>query len=412
MPVGKNHVIVIGGGASGMMAAVTAARMGAQVTILERNPRIGKKILATGNGRCNYTNINADISCYGSHNPSFAHSALASFGVQATLDFFEQLGIVPKIEDLGKVFPMSEQASSVLDVLMYELKDAGVNIICDSYVKSIVKKKETFILKLDNNAEYRGDRVILAAGGKAMPSSGSDGNAYSIAEKLGHSVTPVFPVLVQLKLEGGFFKQIEGVKFVGTAEILHNNKIIAQDRGDILFGNYGVSGPPILQISRKAGELLQDNKKVTLKISILDKMSKEELSILLNKRFENSRRKTLEFSLVGLINKRLIPVLLKEAGFTDLKRPAESLSSREREMIAGILQNWHFTVSGTKGWTSAQATAGGIKTDEINPDSMESTILKGLFFAGEIIDIDGLCGGFNLQWAWSSGFLAGKNAAL
>ena len=411
MPAKQKHVIVIGGGASGMMAAITAARIGAKVTILERNPRIGKKILATGNGRCNYSNITADISCYHGQNPRFAHSALANFDVQATLDFFEELGITPKIEERGKVFPMSEQASSVLDVLRYELEQTGVKVICEAYVRKIVKKDNTFLVTLDNSTEYRGDSVILAAGGKAMPASGSDGNAYELAENLGHSLTPIFPALVQLKLEGGFFKQIDGVKFVGTAEILHNNKIVARDSGDILFANYGVSGPPILQISRKAGELLQKGREAVLKLIIFDKLTKEELTKLLRKRFALSPQKPLDFSLVGLINKRLIPVLLKEAGFTDLKRPAVSLSSKEQDKICNILQDWRFPIRGTKSWPSAQVTAGGISTDEINPHTMESKIVQGLFFAGEIIDIDGLCGGFNLQWAWSSGYLAGKNAA-
>lgn len=412
MTAPKKHIIIIGGGASGMMAAITAARQGAKVTILERNPRIGKKILATGNGRCNFTNVKANITCYQGQNPHFAYSSLADFNVQETLGFFEKLGIVPKIEDLGKVFPMSDQASSVLDVLMYELKETGVNIVCDSFVRNISKKNTTFKVELENDSEFTADRVILAAGGRAMPSSGSDGNAYELAEKLSHTITAIFPALVQLKLEGSFFKQIEGVKFVGTAEILHNNKTIAQDNGDILFANYGVSGPPILQISRKAGELLQKNNEVILKLTVLDKQTKEELSELLTTRFNNSPQKTLEFSLVGLVNKRLIPVLLKEAGFKDLKCPVSSITPYEREKILTILQDWRFVVRGTKSWPSAQVTAGGISTNEINPHTMESKIVKGLFFAGEIIDIDGLCGGFNLQWAWSSGYVAGKNASL
>ncbi|KUO52738.1 MAG: flavoprotein [Desulfitibacter sp. BRH_c19] len=411
MTLGKKHVIVIGGGASGMVAAIVAARNEAKVTILERNPRIGKKILATGNGRCNFTNVNADITCYQGNNPRFAYSTLTGFTVQETLEFFEKLGIAPKVEDLGKVFPTSDQASSVLDVLMYELNKTGVNIVCDAYVESIRKEANTFKVKFAEGGELIGDSVILAAGGKAMPSTGSDGSGYGLAEKLGHTITAIFPALVQLKLEGSFFKQIAGVKFVGTAEILQNNKTVAQDKGDILFANYGVSGPPILQISRKAGELLQKGKEVVLKLTILDKMAKEELRELIIKRFNNDSQKTLGFSLVGLINKRLIPVLLKEAGLTDLKRPVASVSSKEREKIITILQDWRFNVSGTKSWPSAQVTAGGIVTNEINPTTMESKIVKGLFLAGEIIDIDGLCGGFNLQWAWSSGYIAGKSAS-
>ncbi|MGE5607329.1 MAG: NAD(P)/FAD-dependent oxidoreductase, partial [Bacteroidota bacterium] len=271
-PVNK-QVIIIGGGASGMMAAISARRQGAEITILERNPRIGKKILATGNGRCNFTNINADITCYQGSNPQFAAGALSQFGVKDTLAFFEKIGITPKIEDFGKVFPMSDQASSILDVLMYELKETGVNIVCNAFVKSIIKKNAGFAIETEEGSTFHGDSVIIAAGGRAMPSSGSDGNGFQLAKMLGHTITDIFPGLVQLKLEGGFFKQIQGVKFVGTAAILRNDKPVAQDRGDILFGDYGVSGPPIFQISRKVGELLREEQEPILKLTIMDMFS-------------------------------------------------------------------------------------------------------------------------------------------
>jgi len=248
----KKQVIVVGGGAAGIMAAITARRLGAEVTILERNPRIGKKILATGNGRCNFTNINTDITYYHGKNPKFAYSALTSFTAEDTINFFNKLGIQHKVENLGKVFPMSDQASSIIDVLLYELNELGVNIVCDAYVENIIKKNDKFKVILKSGEVYSGDRVILTTGGKAMPSSGSDGNGYDLALKLGHTVTEIFPALVQLMLEGSFFNRIDGVKFVGTAEIIHNNKSVVKDRGDILFASYGVSGPPIFQISRKA----------------------------------------------------------------------------------------------------------------------------------------------------------------
>ena len=406
-----NRVLVVGGGASGMLAAIAAKRQGAAVTILERNPRIGKKILATGNGRCNFTNINADVKCFHGGNPKFAYSALANFGIRDTIDFFTKLGIAHKVEDFGKVFPMSDQASSVLDVLRYELDEIGVNIRCNAYVKKISKKQGVFNIQLEDGSTIQGDRVIIATGGKAMPSSGSDGNGYELVTRLGHTVVDVFPGLVQLKLAGAFFKQIQGVKFVGTAEILHNNQSLAADRGDILFANYGISGPPILQISRKAGELLQRNEEVQLKVTVIDTMTREQLDNLLIERFNSRPGKSVEFSLVGLVNKRLIPVLLKEAAIGDIKKPVTSLSPKERARIVDILTDWWFAVQGTKGWSSAQVTAGGVATSEINQRTMESKLVAGLFLAGEIIDIDGLCGGFNLQWAWSSGFVAGESAA-
>jgi len=213
-------------------------------------------------------------------------------------------------------------------------------------------------------------------------------------------------------LEGPFFKAVSGVKFVGTAGIVHNNKLAAMDRGDILFANYGVSGPPILQISRKAGELLNEGEEVFLKITVLDTFTADELKLLIKKRFRNGSRKPADFAMVGLINKRLIPVVLKEAGVNDLKRPAASLSDGELERIARVLTDWRFRIRGTKGWQSAQVTAGGVSTDEIDPGTMESRLVKGIYFAGEIMDIDGQFGGFNLQWAWSSGFVAGQSAAI
>lgn len=408
----NKSIIVIGGGASGMVAAISAARLGAEVTILERNPRIGKKILATGNGRCNFTNINNDISYYHGTNPKFAFGALSKFTVYDTIQFFDDLGIEHKVEEQGKVFPMSDQASSILDVLMYELNELGVNIICDALVKSVLKVNDIFEVETENGAVYHADRVIIAAGGRAMPSSGSDGRGYELAIMTGHTIVDTYPSLVQLMLEGEYFKRIDGVKILGTAEVLHNNKSIAKDSGDILFTNYGVSGPPILQLSRIAGELLNKGKEAYIKIIIMDKMSRDELLAIINKRFQAGINKPLDFSFVGLINKRLIPVVLAEAGITDIKRSVAEVSYKQRDKIIDILTDWRFKIRGTKSWQSAQATAGGVDTSQIDSHTMESKIMKGLYFAGEIIDIDGLCGGYNLQWAWSSGYVAGQSAAL
>lgn len=412
MTNGRKRVIVVGGGAAGMVAAIAAARQGAAVTILERNPRVGKKLLTTGNGRCNFTNIHANSQCYQGNNPEFVRIPFRNFSVQHTISYFEELGIAHKVEEAGKVFPMSDQASSVLDVLRYEMDQVGVTVVCDAYVVEIRRQNNIFTLSMEDGSVWQADSIVLAAGGRAMPASGSDGNGFVLAQKLGHTIIDVFPGLVQLKLEASFFKQIDGVKFVGTAELFHKGTCIAKDRGDILFGNYGVSGPPILQVSRSAAQLLHENKEAILKIIMLDTVSREELKARLTTRWEQRPGKTAEFSLVGLINKRLIPVVLKEAGIGDSKRPVAALSAKERERIIDILTDWQFKITGTKGWPSAQVTAGGIATKEINPNTMESKLVKGLFLAGEIIDIDGQCGGFNLQWAWSSGYIAGLNAAL
>lgn len=406
------NVVVIGGGASGMVAAIAARRLGADVVILEKNPRVGKKLLATGNGRCNLTNINTNSTCYHGADKEFVEGILSQFDVKQTIRFFEKLGIAHKVEDKGKVFPMSDQASSVLDVLRYELDRTDVKVICEARVIAIKKKKRQFVLELADGSIIKGDRVVLAAGGKAMPVTGSDGDGFRLAQKLGHTINTVFPALVPLKLEGKFFKSISGVKIVGTVEILDSGKVVARDSGDILFTNYGISGPPILQISRKAEEIIQSGRDPVLRVVVIDSMSKESLEGLLAKRFHNGAEKTVEFSLVGLINKRLIPVLLKEAGIRNLRVPVESLSTEEKKNILNILTDWRFRITGNTSWPNAQVTAGGVDTREIDRYTLESKVVKGIYFAGEIIDIDGACGGYNLQWAWSSGYIAGQNAAL
>jgi predicted Rossmann fold flavoprotein len=410
------QVIIVGGGASGMVAAIAARRAGAEVTLLERNPRIGKKLLVTGNGRCNFTNLHADVRHYHGTNPKFVYSALSQFGVAETIAFFRQLGIDHKVEDCGKVFPMSDQASSVLDVLRYELDDLGAAVRCDAQVREIRRGIGVFCLQLDDGSTVSGDRVILAAGGKAMPATGSDGSGFELARQLGHTIVDPFPALVQLKLEGGFFKQVEGLKFAGTAEILREQdgggfRMIARDRGEILFTSYGVSGPPILQISRKAGELLQAGERPWLRLVVFDAMTLEEADRVLSERFQNMPRKTLEISLVGLISKRLIPVLLREAGVADPRCRVANLPGGEREKIAGILTGWKLPVRGTMSWQNAQVTAGGVSTAGVEPRTMESRLVPGLYLCGEVLDIDGACGGYNLQWAWSSGYIAGSSAA-
>jgi predicted Rossmann fold flavoprotein len=408
----KNMKIgIVGGGASGMMAAIAAKRAGADVNIFERNPRVGKKILATGNGRCNYTNIYADVENYHGENPKFIYSIFSKFGVPETMDFFEKLGITPAIEEYSKVFPMSFQASSVLDVLRFELEEIGVEVICDAYVKDIEKRKEDFSIVLRDGRIYKEDRVIIATGGKAMPSTGSDGNGYDLAKKFGHKIVDVFPGLVQLKLAGDFFNRIDGVKIVGTAALMKDDKFIKEYRGDVLFTNYGISGPPILQLSREAIELINKGEKPYIKVSIIDSMNKDELNEYLRKRFSYMPKKTLEVGLIGLINKRLIPVILKEAGIKDINKNIGNVTNEEIDKIATILTDWRFEIIGSKSWPSAQVTAGGVATCEIDQYTLESKLVKGLYFAGEIVDIDGDCGGFNLQWAWSSGYVAGENAA-
>ncbi|MBU5439090.1 NAD(P)/FAD-dependent oxidoreductase [Tissierella sp. MSJ-40] len=405
----SNKIIIIGGGAAGMMAALSARRNGGEVLILERNDRVGKKILATGNGRCNYTNLNLSINNYHGKNPKFAYSPLSQFNVEKTIDFFEKLGITPAVEDNGKVFPLSFQSSSVLDILRFELDYEGVEVITGAFVAEI-KKKNKFKVTLKDGKSFEGDKVIIATGGMASPNTGSDGNGYTLCKSVGHTIVDVFPGLVQLKLEGNLFNQLDGVKFVGAASLYQDKRLIKEDKGDILFTNYGISGPPILQLSRIALEYLNKGKEVEIKVSIIHTKSEEELFDYLIYRFELMPKKTIEIALVGLINKRLILPILKETTI-DKNKNVANLSKEEILKIAKILTDWRFKVIGSKSWGNAQVTAGGISTNEINSSTMESKIIKGLYLVGEVIDIDGDCGGFNLQWAWSSGYIAGINAA-
>lgn len=405
----SNKVIVIGGGAAGIMAAIVAKRNGASVTLLERNDRVGKKLLATGNGRCNYTNLNININNYHGLNKSFAQDALNEFTIEKTIEFFEGLGITPADEDNGKVYPLSFQASSMLDVLRYELTHSGVDLVTEAFV-SEVRKKTKFTVKLKDGRVFDADKVILATGGMAMPVSGSDGSGYTISKSLGHTVTDIFPGLVQLKLDGNIFKQVNGVKFIGKAGIYSKGNLVIEDYGDILFTDYGISGPPILQISRKAIELMNNGSDIELRVSIISAKSYAELVEYLRNRFEKMSYKTIEEALIGFINKKLILPILKEVNI-DKNSKAGNIDKKDIEKLARLFTSWSFKIIGNKGWGQAQVTAGGINTNEINSLTMESKKTKGLYVVGELLDIDGDCGGFNLQWAWSSGYVAGINAS-
>lgn len=403
----NNKVIIIGGGAAGMMAAIVAKRNGSDVTVLERNDRVGKKLLATGNGRCNYTNRYLSIENYHGKDQNFINQVLNSFSVDDTLDFFERLGITPAIEEDGKVFPLSYQSSAMLDILRYEMEHLGVALITDAQVVEI-RKEDIFYVKLKDNSILQAHKVILATGGKAMPASGSDGIGYRLAKELDHTITAVFPALVQLKLEGDIFKQIKGVKVVGAVGIYKNDKLLREDKGDVLFTDYGISGPPILQISRKAIEL--DYKDVELRVSLIDGRSKEEIRDYLVMRFSQMGHKKITEALIGFVNKRLILPILKELNFNKDTRVSH-LAMENIEKLAHIFTDWRFKVIGHNGWGQAQTTAGGVSTDEIDRTTMESKKVKGLYIVGELLDVDGDCGGFNLQWAWSTGYLAGKNSS-
>lgn len=401
----KNNIIIIGGGASGMLAACVAAQNGANVTILERNNRIGKKILVTGNGRCNYTNSLANVTDY--NNQEFVSYGLSVFNPSRTMSFFKKLGIEPKVEKEGKAYPLSEQASSIVDVFLYELKRLNVEIVTDAKVISALRQNKSFTVYLEDGRSFDSNKLIIATGGKAMPKSGSDGIGYDLAEDLGHKTTPIFPALVKLKLDSPYLNHLQGIKMPTHVELIHKNVSLQSEYGDILFGNYGISGPTILQLSRKAMDLYNKGDKVYIKLRLISALTKDEVE----GRFKNSLDKPIDFSLVGLVNKRYISPLLKEVGVQKQNTLVRDLSDNQLEKLITLLFDWRFLVKGSKSFNDAQVTAGGVDVNSIDPKTMESLNVKGLYFTGEVLDIDGRCGGYNLQWAWSSGYLAGQHSS-
>lgn len=404
-------IAVIGGGASGLMAAIVAARNGAEVTIYEKLNKVGKKILATGNGRCNYTNMNMSIDRYHGKNIKQVENVLNFFDLKKTLNFFEDIGINPYVGDLGKVYPSSLQASSVLDVLRYEAERLNVLEVTDFEVIGLRKSKGVFsIIGRDNIQDA--DKVILATGGKASPQLGTDGKGYELAMSFGHKIVEPFPALVQLKLKGKYFKRITGIRFDGVVKGITDKKIIREDEGEILFTEYGISGPPILQISRKVIEEFNKNQKVYISIDMFPQLSKFDIYDMLSSRFNKISYKSIEDSLIGFINKKLIPVILMEAGFEDTNKKCGNLNKKEIFRIIDILKEWKFEMTGHNTWQQAQSTAGGVDMSEVNMNTLESTKVKGLYLSGEILDVDGDCGGFNLQWAWSSGYTAGHFSSI
>lgn len=398
------HVIIVGGGASGLVAAIVAARQKFKVTILEHKDKIGKKILATGNGKCNYTNLIQTPDCYRGNDNSFAMKVLSYFDVNHTIDFFDQLGIYPK-EKNGYVYPNSEQASSVVEVLRMEIDRLKVNIQCDVHVEHIVKKGNSFILAT-NKGEYKADKVILATGGCASSNLGSDGSGYILAKELGHRIIKPLPALVQLKSNEKYFKTLAGVRTEAVIKLYVNDDYVTEEKGELLIANYGVSGIPIFQLSRYASKALSEHKKVYLKIDYLPALSWKDTFSLLQGRMKLNPAKSVEEALVGLLNNKLTYVCLKVNGI-DPAMPSTSVSKNQLQNLTNQLKEWKIPITEPNSFEQAQVSAGGVDTNEITPETMESRMVKGLYFTGELIDVDGTCGGYNLQWAWTTGAVAG-----
>ena len=402
------EAVVIGGGAAGFMAAVTAKENGLDIIIMERKDRVLKKVLATGNGRCNYTNINADISNYYGEDKKFAQDALEIFSPENAVNFFEKLGIVHKIEENGKVYPYSGQASAVVDALRFETQRLEIPIYTNFDVSKIEYKNSLFkIFSSDGNRIITCKKLILAAGGCSYPELGSNGSGYRLAEMMGHKATEVKPALVQLKTEKEPVKGLHGIKVNAKITAYHKEKELDSSEGELLFTDYGISGPVVFNLSYLSA--LYNNP--VFKVDLMPDYNIRDIEELLAVRRGNLSHLTMEDFLVGMLNKKLGELLLKRSGIEKLSLPVSELSDERITKIAFLIKNYDIKILETTGFRNAQVTAGGIKTDGINSKTMESKKVKNLYFAGEILDVFGDCGGYNLQWAWSSGHLAGKSAA-
>lgn len=404
----RTRIAIIGGGASGMMAAITAAGHGAEVTVYEAKDRLGKKILATGNGKCNYTNLVQEDSCYRGTNAAFSKAAREAFSVESTIDFFKGIGIEPKYRN-GYVYPNSEQAASVADALAMELRAKRVTVVQEQVYSVKGSEGQFFVKSEQGSLEY--DKVILCCGSCAGMKNPKEFSGYQLAERLGHHITPLIPALVQLRCKEKWFKTVSGVRTEGVVTVLENGKPIAVEKGELLFADYGLSGIPAFQVSRFAGEALNRGSKVTCVVDLLPGYTKEELGNLLLKRFETLKKRTAEEVLTGLLNHKLNYILLKELNIDPVADSKKAYRSEDFGRLAALYKNLSCQVTELNPFANAQVCAGGVDTKEITPETMESKLVKGLYFAGELVDVDGTCGGYNLQWAWSSGYVAGLQAA-
>ena len=403
----KTEIAVIGGGASGLMAAITAKKSGKEVIILERKDRILKKVLITGNGRCNITNVNANISNYFGKNISSVENILNRFTPQDTMDFFNELGIVCNEENRGKVYPLSGQASSVVDALRFEAEKLGIKIETEFYVRKIEKDGFKFRIYSEDKKKIEAGRVILAAGGQSYPELGSNGSGFEMAKELGHSVTKLSPSIVQLKTEKNQVKGLQGIKTDVAVTAYGDNKKICTYDGELLFTDYGISGNVVFNISF----VMPLYKNVEFEIDFMEKFDYNELYEMLKERKRILSHLTMENYFNGMINKKLGQFLSKVSGIEKLSKPVKDLNDSDIRKLCTVLKKYRVKILETTGFKNAQVTAGGVSLDEVNTETLESKIVKGLYFSGEVLDVYGECGGFNLQWAWASGYIAGENSA-
>lgn len=400
-----NRVIVIGAGASGMMAAITAARQGAVVTVLEKMEKPGKKLLITGNGRCNLTNKNMQITdAYRGRDTVFAQKIIEQFPVADTLRFFHELGLLTRDRD-GYIYPYNDQAAAVAEILLQEMQRLRVKMKYREQVTDILKTAEGFTVKTAT-WQYPCDRVILCTGGKAAPQTGSSGDGYVLAQKCGHKLIPVVPALVPLKASGPLPRQLSGTRNTVRLKLETDGREACRAEGELQWTDYGVSGIVVFQVSRYAAKALCQKKKVQMQIDLMPEYTEEALVRLLTDKQKRFPKQGTAELLAGMLKKKNIEALCKIAG----KQPPPDDFESYAATIAKNIKRLTLEITGTKDFDMAQVCAGGVPASEVCPDTLESLKMPGLYLAGELLDIDGICGGYNLQWAWSSGYVAGIHA--
>ncbi len=397
------EVVIVGGGASGLTAAITAARNGKDVTIIERNNKCGKKILITGNGRCNFWNTDENLSHFHSSNSNLLKEFITDERKNSILKFFDSLGLAYKTKN-GYYYPFSNQAFTVENALLSECKKLNIKIINDITVEKIIKK-DCFIINPDKE-KITAKNIIIATGSKAAPKTGSDGLGYEISKSLGHNIITPLPSLVQLKADEPYFKNWSGIRTDVKVNLLINHKYIKSETGEVQLTNYGLSGICIFNLSGETAKALNQNKNVIISINFIPFASNPKTFLQnLNK---NSYHKTISELLEGILHYKLVDIIIKK---THLKRDLllNTLTDNELNNLIKTLTDFQIEILDTHTLDHAQVCSGGIPLTEINSKTLESLKVKNLYFTGEIIDIDGDCGGYNLGWAWMSGIIAGKN---
>ncbi len=406
-------IIVIGGGAAGMMAAITAAEQGADVVLLEKNEKLGKKIYITGKGRCNVTNAceTEELLKNIVTNRRFLYSALYSFTNENTMRFFEECGVPLKVERGERVFPVSDKSSDVINGLAKRLKQAGVTVRFGATVNKVcVEDGSVTGVLLQNGERLVCDACIIATGGLSYTSTGSTGDGYTFAKLCGHTVTECYPSLVALKIKEPFAKELEGLSLKNVRlRAVQGKKELYNEFGELLFTADGVSGPLVLSASAVVTDKLEKGE-ITLSLDLKPALSKEELDARILRDFEEAKNKQFRNALDKLLPQRLIRVIIELCGIPEEKQ-VNSVTKQERSMLTDVLKGMTMHIKKTGGFNEAVITKGGVSVKEVNPSTMESKLVKGLFFAGEVLDVDALTGGYNLQIAWSTGYLAGSSAA-